>query len=76
LSSWRVPWLEHVKKSIAKQIEEHEKEAGSIELYVLEFKHSRPIKGALYQIFWSSSKASSSQQERPVRKETPACHDR
>jgi len=57
LSGWRVPWLEHVKKNIEKQIEEHEKEAAPTELYVLEFKQSRPIKGALYQIFGVQAKA-------------------
>lgn len=56
LSSWRIPWLEHVKKNIEKQILEHEKEAAPVELYVLEFKHSRPIKGALYQIFGVQAK--------------------
>lgn len=56
LSSWRIPWLEHIKKNVAKQVEEHEKEAAPTELYVLEFKHSRPVKGALYQIFGVQAK--------------------
>jgi len=56
LSAWRIPWLEYIKKNIAQQVETHEKEAGDVELYLLEFKQSRPIKGELYQIFGALAK--------------------
>jgi len=56
LSSWRLPWLEYIQKNIAQQIEAHEKEASDVELYLLEFKHSRPMKGELYQIFGTVAK--------------------
>jgi hypothetical protein len=56
LSAWRIPWLEYVKKNVAQQIEAHEKEASDIELYRLEFEHSRPMKGELYQIFGAKAK--------------------
>lgn len=71
LSSWRIPWLEYIKKNIAQQVEAHEKEASDVELYRLEFEQSGQLKGEIFQIFGAKAKLMPLKREALSKKKNP-----